>query len=94
MCAQSSEGRDCLLSRCLRWNGFGESATVSTVPGERTIPVKAGGQMALGERSPETGAWMMADPAEQLSAAFMIQDMLPDAKYYNDRLRAVINGLL
>ena len=40
------------------------------------------------------GAWMMADPAEQLSAAFMIQDMLPDAKYYNDRLRAVINGLL
>lgn len=54
MCAQSSEGRDCLLSRCLRWNGFGESATVSTVPGERTIPVKAGGQMALGERSPET----------------------------------------
>ena len=40
------------------------------------------------------GAWMMADPAEKLSAAFMIQDMLPDAKYYNDRLRAVINGLL
>ena len=40
------------------------------------------------------GAWMMADPAEKLSAAFMIQDMLPDAKFYNDRLRAVINGLL
>ena len=40
------------------------------------------------------GAWMMADPAEQLSASFMIQDMLPDSKYYNDRLRAVINGLL
>ena len=40
------------------------------------------------------GAWMMADPAERLSAAFMIQDMLPDSKYYNDRLRAVIYGLL
>ncbi len=40
------------------------------------------------------GAWMMADPAERLSAAFMIQDMLPDAKYYNDRLRSVIYGLL
>ena len=40
------------------------------------------------------GAWMMADPAEKLSAAFMIQDMLPDSKYYNDRLRSVIYGLL
>lgn len=40
------------------------------------------------------GAWMMADPAERLSAAFMIQDMLPDSKYYHDRLRAAINGLL
>ena len=40
------------------------------------------------------GAWMMADPAEQLSAAFMIQDMLPDSKFYNNRLRAAINGLL
>ena len=40
------------------------------------------------------GAWMMADPAEQLSAAFMIQDMLPDSKYYNNRLRAAINGLV
>ena len=40
------------------------------------------------------GAWMMADPVERLSASFMIQDMLPDSKYYNDRLRAVINGLL
>ena len=40
------------------------------------------------------GAWMMADPEEGLSAAFMIQDMLPDSKYYNDRLRAVIYGLL
>ena len=40
------------------------------------------------------GAWMMADPAEQLSAAFMIQDMMPNAKYYNDRLRSVIYGLV
>ncbi len=40
------------------------------------------------------GAWMMADPVDQLSASFMIQDMLPDAKYYNDRLRSVIYGLL
>ena len=40
------------------------------------------------------GAWMMADPAENLSAAFMIQDMLPDSQYYNDRLRAAINGLV
>ena len=40
------------------------------------------------------GAWMMADPEENLSAAFMIQDMLPEARYYHDRVRAVINGLL
>lgn len=40
------------------------------------------------------GAWMMADPAENLSAAFMIQDMLPNSKDYNDKLRAAINGLL
>ena len=40
------------------------------------------------------GAWMMADPAENLSAAFMIQDMLPNSKYYNSRLRTAINGLV
>lgn len=40
------------------------------------------------------GAWMMADPAENLSAAFMIQDMMPNSKYYNERLRAAINGLV
>ena len=27
---------------------------MSTVPGEHTIPVKTGGQVALGERSPGT----------------------------------------
>ena len=53
MSAQSNKGHDCLFSHCLRWNGFGQSATVSTVPGECTILVKTG-QMALGERSPET----------------------------------------
>ena len=40
------------------------------------------------------GNWMLADPAEKLSAAFMIQDMLPNGKYYNNRLRAAIYGLL
>ncbi len=40
------------------------------------------------------GAWMLADPAEKLSLAFMIQDMMPDAAYYNDRLRAAVYGLL
>ncbi|MBQ6603623.1 MAG: beta-lactamase family protein [Eubacterium sp.] len=40
------------------------------------------------------GPWMMADPSEKLSASFMIQDMLPDGRYYHHRLRAVINGLL
>ncbi len=40
------------------------------------------------------GAWMMADPAERVSAAFMVQDMMPDSRYYNNRLRAVINGLV
>lgn len=40
------------------------------------------------------GAWMMADPEERLSAAFMLQDMLPDSRYYNNRLRAAIYGLL
>jgi CubicO group peptidase (beta-lactamase class C family) len=40
------------------------------------------------------GAWMFADPAERLSAAFMLQDMLPDSKFYNDRLRAAVYGLL
>ncbi len=39
------------------------------------------------------GAWMMADPSENLSAAFMIQDMLPNSKYYNNRLKAAIYGL-
>ena len=33
-------------------------------------------------------------PEENLSAALMIQDMLPEARYYHDRLRAVISGLL
>ncbi len=40
------------------------------------------------------GAWMLADPAEKLSIAFMIQDMMPDSRYYNNRLRAVSYGLL
>lgn len=40
------------------------------------------------------GPWMMADPAERLSAIFMIQDMLPDYRYYTNPLRAAINGLL
>ena len=40
------------------------------------------------------GAWMMADPEEKLSAALMLQDMLPDSKYYNNHLRAVTYGLL
>lgn len=40
------------------------------------------------------GAWMMADPEERLSAAFMLQDMLPDSKYYNNRLRAAAYGLI
>ena len=40
------------------------------------------------------GNWMMADPAERLSASFMIQDMLPKGKYYFNRLRAAIYGLL
>ena len=40
------------------------------------------------------GAWMMADPEERLSAVLMLQDMLPDSKYYNNRLRAVTYGLI
>ena len=40
------------------------------------------------------GNWMMADPAERLSASFMLQDMLPKGKYYFNRLRAAIYGLL
>ena len=40
------------------------------------------------------GAWMMADPEEKLSAVLMLQDMLPDSKYYNNRLRAVTYGLV
>ena len=40
------------------------------------------------------GCWMMADPAEKLSASFMIQDMLPNSKFYVNRLRAAIYGLL
>ena len=40
------------------------------------------------------GAWMMADPEEGLSAALMLQDMLPDSKSYNNRLRAATYGLL
>ena len=40
------------------------------------------------------GAWMMADPLEKLSAALMIQDMEPNSRYYNHRMRAVISGLL
>ena len=66
--------------------------------GVRTLmdPVAGLSNGSVGEFGWEgaAGAWMMADPAEKLSAAFMIQDMLPDAKYYNDRLRAVINGMV
>ncbi len=40
------------------------------------------------------GNWMMADPAERLSASFMIQDMLPKGKYYHNRIRAAVYGLL
>ena len=66
--------------------------------GVRTLmdPVSGLSNGSIGEYGWEgaAGAWMMADPAERLSAAFMIQDMLPNAKYYNDRLRSVIYGLL
>ena len=66
--------------------------------GVRTLmdPVSGLTNASAGEYGWEgaAGAWMMADPVDQLSAAFMIQDMLPDSKYYNDRLRSVIYGLL
>jgi len=66
--------------------------------GVRTLIDREGGNCSgsLGEFGwvGAAGAWMMADPEEKLSVAFMIQDMLPDSHYYHDRLRAVINGLL
>jgi len=40
------------------------------------------------------GAWMMADPTENLSVAFMMQEMLPDYEFYAGRIRAVVNGLM
>ena len=66
--------------------------------GVRTLidPAAAGCGGSLGEFGwvGAAGAWMMADPAKKLSAAFMIQDMLPDGRYYHHRLRAAINGLV
>lgn len=40
------------------------------------------------------GAWMMADPTEKLSVAFMMQEMEPDYDFFEGRIRAVVNGLL
>ena len=59
------------------------------VPEGETVPCRA----LIGWLG-AAGAWMMADPSERLSAAFMVQDMMPDSRYYNNRLRAVINGLI
>lgn len=39
-------------SNLLQWNGFGGITTLSIAPAEHTTQVKAGGQRALGERSP------------------------------------------
>ena len=66
--------------------------------GVRTLidPVKGMCNGSVGEFGwcGAAGPWMMADPSERLSAAFMIQDMLPDYRYYCNPLRAAINGLL
>jgi len=72
--------------------GYGYGYGVRTL----TDPVSGSCSGSLGEYGwvGAAGTWMMADPQEKLSAAFMIQDMLPDGRYYHDRLRAVINGLL
>ena len=70
--------------------GYGYGVRTYMDPGEGLV---AG---SIGEFGWEgaAGNWMMADPAERLSAAFMLQDMLPNGKYYNNRLRAAIYGLL
>ena len=70
--------------------GYGYGVRTYMDPGEGLV------SGSIGEFGWEgaAGNWMMADPAEKLSAAFMIQDMLPNSKYYVNRLRAAIYGLL
>ena len=90
--------RNLLTPEMLKVFRHGEMKGYGYGYGVRTLmdPVSGLTNGSVGEFGWEgaAGAWMMADPAEQLSAGFMIQEMMPNAMYYNDRLRAVINGLL
>ncbi len=66
--------------------------------GVRTLvdPAKAMCSCSVGEFGwvGAAGSWMLVDPAENLSAVFVIQDLNADARYYHDRIRNAVNGLL
>jgi len=73
-------------------NGYGYGYGVRTLV--NPTAAHCGGSVGEFGWCGAAGTWMAVDPAEQLSVVFMMQEMFPNERYFQHRLRAAVNGLL
>lgn len=73
------------------YSGYGYGYGVRTM----MDPAAGGSNCGIGSFGWQgaAGSWMEIDPTDKLSAVFVMQEMMPDERYYHHRIRAAVNGL-